>query len=134
MKFRVLCGFLFFVGLSPVHADDIETIAYQLRPQHWLWLERVARQDPGFVPEGFDPSGGDFQLSTSARELYKACGIAFSDSERIIYGPPTSQMIARLTIGNREAIEAIHRTVESWMKGRHHEWHHEAVSLRKRRD
>lgn len=117
--------------LSPLAGEDLRTDIITIRWDHWLWLERIAKGDPKFQPEGFAGlKAGTMQFPgrKTARQRYAECGITLGKGESFIYSVPTTQLVFRLTEDNRRRVAQLHQTVAAWQKGRCREWHHAEVA------
>ena len=107
-------------------ADELKTEALTLQWDHWLWMKRIAIQDPNWAPNDFDPDSREMRMyeRKSATAIYEACGVVLSvEGESFIYGPVTSQMVVRLGTENFRRVRQIHQTIRDWKSGRSGEWH-----------
>ena len=110
-------------GTAPAQ-DDLSTEVFRIEADHWLWIQRVARQDRSYEPVEVEGAPGAFPMHglKSAAEGYAACGIERASGESFIYGPPTSQLILRLTPENHRRVRLIHQTMAAWKAGRTDVW------------
>jgi hypothetical protein len=112
-------------GFSVQAADEIETEVFALEWDHWLWMKRIADQDPDWRPNDFDPANQKIRMfeRKSAKEIYEACGVNVVGEESFIYGPTTTQMIVQLGKENLRRVRRIHKTIRDWKSGMTGEWH-----------
>jgi hypothetical protein len=107
-------------GGADARDGDLRTVVFRLEWDHWLWLERVARNDPGYLPEGFDVRDRRLRMvgAKSAREAYQACGIRLGPGEAFFYGPETTRLVAKLGRENRGRTARLHGKLAAWRAGR----------------
>ncbi|MDF1738502.1 MAG: hypothetical protein P1U86_05030 [Verrucomicrobiales bacterium] len=118
-------GYDFEVREKEFHIDDLGTNTYILEWDHWLWMMRIAKRDPGFTPPNFDPTDKSIRMFgiKHAKQIYEDCGTEVNEGESFIYSVVTIQMITRLGSINYERVQKIHKTMNDWRAGRIDEWH-----------
>jgi len=119
------CCFVALVSVACTAGEERRTTSFTLAWDHWLWMERVQRADPAFVPDEYDLLDRKIRLigKKTAREAYVACGLEMGTGETFIYTVENTMLLARLGAGNRKKVGAIHRTIEAWREGRTEEWY-----------
>lgn len=128
---------LVFAIVSPSVAQVMEdhllyTKTYSIGRQHWLWLERVAREDPDYQPAHSPDNPRPFEIygKLSPLQLYAKAGIELGEGEAINAGVRAPQIIIRATGANHQKICALMQTIRDWESGRTDAWHHSAVRAR----
>lgn len=114
-------------------ADELKAEVIMIEWDHWLWMKRIAVQDPDWTPRDFDPTNRKIRMfeRKSATQIYEACGIELLHGESFIYGATTAQLIVRLGRESFRRVREIHRTIRDWKSGRTDRWHLDWITLPK---
>ena len=124
MRALLLLTVLYSSALIHGEAEEIYSNAYRLEHDHWLWIERIARIDAAFEPEGYDFDSKKIQRveKQAAQTAYERCGIVLKPGEMFLYSATTTLMIAKLSEQNHQRLDRIHRTIAKWKAGKLTHW------------